>query len=89
MESGAIDSAKAASAPEEAKGSPVLIDLALQGGGAHGVFTWGVLDRLLEVDWLRIDGISAHPLGTNPLKEILSESAGFERIRDIVSQAPR
>ena len=26
---------------------PVLIDLALQGGGAHGAFTWGVLDRLL------------------------------------------
>ena len=26
----------------------VLIDLALQGGGAHGAFTWGVLDRLLE-----------------------------------------
>jgi NTE family protein len=27
---------------------PHLIDLALQGGGAHGAFTWGVLDRLLE-----------------------------------------
>src|SRR6185437_16647503 len=25
----------------------VLIDLALQGGGSHGAFTWGVLDRLL------------------------------------------
>ena len=25
-----------------------LIDLALQGGGAHGAFTWGVLDRLLQ-----------------------------------------
>ena len=24
------------------------IELALQGGGAHGAFTWGVLDRLLE-----------------------------------------
>ena len=24
------------------------INLALQGGGAHGAFTWGVLDRLLE-----------------------------------------
>jgi NTE family protein len=24
------------------------IDLALQGGGAHGASTWGVLDRLLE-----------------------------------------
>ena len=30
---------------------PVLIDLALQGGGAHGAYTWGVLDRLLEEPW--------------------------------------
>src|SRR5215470_17939580 len=30
---------------------PLLIDLALQGGGAHGAFTWGVLDRLLEEPW--------------------------------------
>ena len=38
---------------------PVLVDLALQGGGSHGAFTWGVLDRLLEEPWLKIDGISA------------------------------
>jgi NTE family protein len=36
----------------------LAIDLALQGGGSHGAFTWGVLDRLLEERWLRIDGIS-------------------------------
>ncbi|MGZ3320530.1 MAG: patatin-like phospholipase family protein, partial [Xanthobacteraceae bacterium] len=30
----------------------VLVDFALQGGGAHGAFTWGVLDRLLEESWL-------------------------------------
>src|SRR5689334_6636009 len=40
------------------KREPILIDLALQGGGSHGAFTWGVLDRLLEEPWLRIDGIS-------------------------------
>ena len=51
------------SAPGVANGSPVLIDLALQGGGAHGAFTWGVLDRLLEEDWLRIDGISGTSAG--------------------------
>ena len=44
-------------------GDPVLIDLALQGGGAHGAFTWGVLDRLLEEPWLRIDGISGTSAG--------------------------
>jgi NTE family protein len=42
---------------------PVLVDLALQGGGAHGAFTWGVLDRLLEEDWLRFDGISGTSAG--------------------------
>jgi hypothetical protein len=42
---------------------PVLVDLALQGGGAHGAFTWGVLDRLLEEPWLQIDGISGTSAG--------------------------
>jgi NTE family protein len=41
----------------------ILIDLALQGGGAHGAFTWGVLDRLLEEKRLRIDGISGTSAG--------------------------
>jgi NTE family protein len=41
----------------------VLVDLALQGGGAHGAFTWGVLDRLLEVPWLDLDGISGTSAG--------------------------
>jgi len=41
----------------------ILIDLALQGGGAHGAFTWGVLDRLLEERWLCIDGISGTSAG--------------------------
>ncbi len=41
----------------------VLIDLALQGGGSHGAFTWGVLDRLLEEPWLRIAGISGTSAG--------------------------
>jgi len=33
------------------------IDLALQGGGAHGAFTWGVIDRLLDDENIQIDGI--------------------------------
>jgi NTE family protein len=40
-----------------------LVDLALQGGGAHGAFTWGVLDRLLEEPWLEFDGISGTSAG--------------------------
>src|SRR5262249_35505493 len=43
--------------------APVLVDLALQGGGSHGAFTWGVLDRLMEEPWLRIDGISGTSAG--------------------------
>jgi NTE family protein len=43
--------------------SPVLIDLALQGGGSHGAFTWGVLERLLEEPWLQIEGISGTSAG--------------------------
>jgi NTE family protein len=42
---------------------PVLVDFALQGGGAHGAFTWGALDRLLEETWLHIDGISGTSAG--------------------------
>src|ERR1700753_2217804 len=45
-----------------AERDPVLVDLALQGGGSHGAFTWGVLDRLLDEPWLPVDGIS----GTSP-----------------------
>ena len=43
--------------------SPILVDLALQGGGAHGAFTWGVLDRFLEEPWLEIDGVSGTSAG--------------------------
>ena len=39
------------------------INLALQGGGAHGAFTWGVLDRLLEDDRIEIEGISGTSAG--------------------------
>lgn len=40
-----------------------IINLALQGGGAHGAFTWGVLDRLLEDQRLRVEGISGTSAG--------------------------
>lgn len=39
------------------------INLALQGGGAHGAFTWGVLDRLLEEEAIEIDAISGTSAG--------------------------
>ena len=39
------------------------VNLALQGGGAHGAFTWGVLDRLLEDERIEVEGISATSAG--------------------------
>jgi NTE family protein len=44
------------------RGAPT-INLALQGGGAHGAFTWGVLDALLEDGRLRFDGVSGTSAG--------------------------
>jgi NTE family protein len=49
--------------PTQSRPTPLIVDLALQGGGAHGAFTWGVLDRLLEESWLQIDGISGTSAG--------------------------
>ena len=37
--------------------------LGLQGGGSHGAFTWGVLDRLLQEDRIEIEGISGASAG--------------------------
>jgi len=39
------------------------INLALQGGGAHGAFTWGVLDHILSDERLAIEGISGTSAG--------------------------
>jgi NTE family protein len=49
--------------PEQAAHAPKPVNLALQGGGAHGAFAWGVLDRLLEEEGLAIEGISATSAG--------------------------
>jgi NTE family protein len=55
--------------PDEPAASPAAsglrkkVSLALQGGGAHGAFTWGVLDYLLEDGRLVIDGLSGTSAG--------------------------
>jgi NTE family protein len=54
--------------PEERKryvpeGGRKKINLALQGGGAHGAFTWGVIDQLLDDGRLAIEGISGTSAG--------------------------
>ncbi|MEL6701135.1 MAG: patatin-like phospholipase family protein, partial [Pseudomonadota bacterium] len=60
------------------------INLALQGGGAHGAFTWGVLDRLLdapEIEVAAISGTSAGALNGAAFKAGLV-SGGREGARD-------
>jgi NTE family protein len=47
----------------EAKSARKIVNLALQGGGSHGAFTWGVLDRLLEDDGIEIEGVTATSAG--------------------------
>lgn len=42
---------------------PKTVTLALQGGGAHGAYIWGVLDRLLEEERLIIEGVSGTSSG--------------------------
>lgn len=63
------------------------INLALQGGGAHGAFTWGVLDRLLEDDGVAIgwlSGTSAGALNAVALASGLA-TGGRAKAREILS----
>jgi NTE family protein len=48
---------------QNASASTKRINLALQGGGAHGAFTWGVLDQLLSDERVAIEGISGTSAG--------------------------
>jgi NTE family protein len=50
--------------PAGVRADPLPIDLALQGGGAHGAFTWGVVERLFEAPTLRIESITGASAGS-------------------------
>jgi NTE family protein len=66
----------------------VLIDLALQGGGSHGAFSWGVLDRLLEERWLTIAAISGTSAGAMNAAVLADgwTAGGAEGARDALEQ---
>src|SRR3954451_6863305 len=51
------------SPPSSSHGKTKRLSLALQGGGAFGAFTWGVLDRLLEEGDLTLDAVSGTSAG--------------------------
>ncbi|MDT0501063.1 MULTISPECIES: patatin-like phospholipase family protein [unclassified Halomonas] len=61
------------------------IDLALQGGGAHGAFTWGVMDRLLEDPRIEIEGISGTSAGA--MNGVVMADALTRGDRDTARQA--
>ena len=56
--------------------TPKPVNLALQGGGAHGAFTWGVLDRLLEEERLAFDGVSGTSAGA---MNAVAFASGYEQ----------
>lgn len=63
------------------------INLALQGGGAHGAFTWGVLDRLLQEPGLEIAGLSGASAGAMNGAAVKSGliKGGPENARDLLA----
>lgn len=62
------------------------INLALQGGGAHGAFTWGVLDYLLEDGRLDFEGVSATSAGAMNAAALAygKSSGGSEKAREVL-----
>ncbi|WP_287465979.1 MULTISPECIES: patatin-like phospholipase family protein [unclassified Thalassospira] len=77
MDAGAAQGASAGKKPRK------NISLALQGGGSHGAFTWGVLDRLLEDEELSIEAISGTSAGAMNAAVVTSGVArgGYEGAR--------
>jgi NTE family protein len=67
---------------------PKKINLALQGGGSHGAFTWGVLDALLEDGRVDIEAISATSAGSMNAVMLLHglELGGPEKARAMMRQ---
>jgi NTE family protein len=61
---GAVDQPTQTTSTERAAAAGrKLVNLALQGGGSHGAFTWGALDRLLEEERLEFEGITGTSAG--------------------------
>jgi len=70
------------------RGPASRLNLALQGGGAHGAFTWGVLDALLEDSRVQFEGLSGSSAGAMNAV-VLADGwlkGGREGARDALSQ---
>lgn len=64
------------------------IDIALQGGGAHGAYTWGVLDRLLDNDQIEIVGVSGTSAGAMNATALVQglASGGRQAAQDLLRE---
>ena len=60
--------------------NPRPLNLALQGGGAHGAFTWGVLDALLEDGRIGFDGLSGTSAGA--MNAVVMAQGWMDGVRD-------
>lgn len=58
-----METQQSAPRPSGGRANVKRINLALQGGGAHGAYTWGVLDRLLEDERIEVEAISGTSAG--------------------------
>lgn len=67
---------------------PLKLNLALQGGGAHGAFTWGMLDQLLQHRPLRLEGISGTSAGAMNAVLLAAgwQQGGAEGARELLSR---
>lgn len=74
--------------PRSDNSSPLLLNLALQGGGAHGAFTWGVLDALLEDGRFQFNGVSGTSAGAMNAVALADGwlRGGAEGARDALAQ---
>ena len=63
QDSGAAGPRNDPAAAQKSIAAQKVINLALQGGGTHGAFTWGVLDRLLDEERVSFEGITASSAG--------------------------
>ena len=66
--------------------STPIVNLALQGGGSHGAFTWGVLDALLEDGRIELEGVSGTSAGA---MNAVALGHGFAKAREKSKGDPR
>ena len=75
--------------PQNSKSKKIdPVNLALQGGGAHGAFTWGVLDYILQQETIEIESISGTSAGAVNAAVLISgyEAGGRQGARDALKK---